>query len=597
MNGHVNRLIPAMLSCQTPIVCTARGWVIGLGLDILLASDFAVVADDARLWAPFTTFGFTPDSGATWLIPRLVGVARAREMLMLGEKVSGADAASWNMVHRAVSPPTSMPSPRNWSTAWLPHLPSPLVSPSCCFTGVSPPTSPATWQMRPGRWKSPVAPTTSRSMGRRARRSASLVSPGDRPRAATSLARTNHAESDIIFTMEFAGAEAGAVRAAGRPLEGIRVLAIEQMQALPYATQLLGRLGADVVKVEPLTGELGRASLPAMSDPEGRSVGATFLRNNLNKRSMCVDLKSTEGRQLVLDLAPRFDIFAENFKAGAMDRMGLGYDDIVAVHPRCIYASVSGFGNSSPSPYRDWPAFAPIVEAMSGVYEMKRTGDLPPVVSPVGALGDIGAALYTSIGILAALRDRDRTGRPAYVDVAMLDSVIAMTDIVTNYWSMGVDSGDSGSVINHGFRASDGWFVMQVARVHVFERLAQLVGHPEWVTDERFDTPYGWVQHLEDVIRPAVEKWAAGRSRLEVCKGLSEAGIAAGPCARAEELVADAHVQPVTCSSALIGLTGWTNRCSCQATQHSSSTGTKVVTVGSLGSASTRTRSCEMNLV
>jgi crotonobetainyl-CoA:carnitine CoA-transferase CaiB-like acyl-CoA transferase len=342
--------------------------------------------------------------------------------------------------------------------------------------------------------------------------------------------------------MEFAGAEAGAVRAAGRPLQGIRVLAIEQMQALPYATQLLARLGADVVKVEPLTGELGRASLPAMSDPEGRSVGATFLRNNLNKRSMCVDLKSTEGRQLVLDLAPRFDIFAENFKAGAMDRMGLGYDDIVAVHPRCIYASVSGFGNSAPSPYRDWPAFAPIVEAMSGVYEMKRTGDLPPVVSPVGALGDIGAALYTSIGILAALRDRDQTGRPAYVDVAMLDSVIAMTDIVTNYWSMGVDNGDSGSVINHGFRAADGWFVMQVARVHVFERLAELVGHPEWVTDERFDTPYGWGQHLEDVIRPAVEKWAGERNRLEVCRALSEAGIAAGPCARAEELVADPHV-------------------------------------------------------
>jgi 2-(1,2-epoxy-1,2-dihydrophenyl)acetyl-CoA isomerase len=91
-----------MLTCQTPLVSTARGWVIGLGLDILLASDFAVVADDARLWAPFTTFAFTPDSGATWLIPRLAGVARAREMLMLGEKVSGADAASWGLIHRAV---------------------------------------------------------------------------------------------------------------------------------------------------------------------------------------------------------------------------------------------------------------------------------------------------------------------------------------------------------------------------------------------------------------------------------------------------------------------------------------------------------------
>jgi 2-(1,2-epoxy-1,2-dihydrophenyl)acetyl-CoA isomerase len=102
MNAHVNRLIPALLTCQTPIVCTARGWVIGLGLDILLATDFAVVADDARLWAPFTTFAFTPDSAASWLIPRLAGVARAREMLMLGEKVSGADAATWGLVHRAV---------------------------------------------------------------------------------------------------------------------------------------------------------------------------------------------------------------------------------------------------------------------------------------------------------------------------------------------------------------------------------------------------------------------------------------------------------------------------------------------------------------
>ena len=102
MNAHVNRLIPVMLSTQTPIVCTARGWVIGLGLDLLLASDFAIVADDARLWAPFTTFGFTPDSGASWLIPRLAGVARAKDMLMLGNKVAGSEAASWGMVHRSV---------------------------------------------------------------------------------------------------------------------------------------------------------------------------------------------------------------------------------------------------------------------------------------------------------------------------------------------------------------------------------------------------------------------------------------------------------------------------------------------------------------
>jgi 2-(1,2-epoxy-1,2-dihydrophenyl)acetyl-CoA isomerase len=102
MNGHVNKLIPTMLTTQTPIVCTARGWVIGLGLDLALASDFTIVAEDARLSAPFTTFGFTPDSGASWLIPRLAGVARAKDMLLLGTKVAGAEAAAWGLVHRAV---------------------------------------------------------------------------------------------------------------------------------------------------------------------------------------------------------------------------------------------------------------------------------------------------------------------------------------------------------------------------------------------------------------------------------------------------------------------------------------------------------------
>jgi 2-(1,2-epoxy-1,2-dihydrophenyl)acetyl-CoA isomerase len=102
MRWQVNRLIPTMLETQTPIVAVARGWVIGLGLNLVLASDFAVVADDARLWAPFSDFGFTPDSGATWLLPRLAGVARAKEILLLGRQVTGHEAEAWGLVHRAV---------------------------------------------------------------------------------------------------------------------------------------------------------------------------------------------------------------------------------------------------------------------------------------------------------------------------------------------------------------------------------------------------------------------------------------------------------------------------------------------------------------
>ena len=142
------------------------------------------------------------------------------------------------------------------------------------------------------------------------------------------------------------------------PLAGVRILALEQMQALPFATQLMSRLGADVVKVEPLSGELGRGALPAIEDPAGRRVGCTFLRNNFGKRSVAIDLKNPAGRDLVLRLAPQFDIVAENSKPGAMGRLGLDYQDVKAVHPSVIYASVSGFGNTGDSPYRLWPAFA-----------------------------------------------------------------------------------------------------------------------------------------------------------------------------------------------------------------------------------------------
>lgn len=329
----------------------------------------------------------------------------------------------------------------------------------------------------------------------------------------------------------------------GKPLDGVRILALEQMQALPYATQLLARLGADVVKVEhPKGGDLGRGSQPAMIDPEGRSIGATFLRNNLDKRSTCIDLKSPAGRDLVLRLAPRFDVVAENSKAGAMARLGLGYADLAAVHPQVIYLSVSGFGNTVPSPYDAWPAFAPIVEAMSGIYEFKRRGDDPPLVAPVGALGDIGSGLYAVIGVLAALRHRDTTGLGQHVDIAMLDAMVAMTDLVTNFWSLGLRGGNLAPLIMDGFRASDGWFIIQVGREPQFALLAELVGQPGWVGDPRFAERQGWVDHLDDVIRPAVEAWAADKTRVEACEAMSAAGIAAGPCFRDEEVVADPHV-------------------------------------------------------
>lgn len=331
----------------------------------------------------------------------------------------------------------------------------------------------------------------------------------------------------------------------GKPLDGVRILALEQMQALPYATQLLARLGAEVVKVESVKGgDLGRGSQPGITDPDGRFVGATYLRNNLDKKSICVDLKSPEGKQLILDLAPKFDIVAENFKGGALSRMGLGYEDIAAVHPGVVYLSVSGFGNTVTTPYDGWPAYAAVAEAMSGIYDYKLEPGRPPAVSPVGALGDIGTALFGTIGILAALRHRDRTGLGQYIDVAMFDAMVSMTDLVTNFWSLGLrpEPGQGLAMILDGFEASNGWFIIQVGREHEFERLANLVGKPEWLTDERLATRAGWRAHMDDILRPGVKAWAADKTNIEACRALADAGVAAGPCLTAQQVIDDPHV-------------------------------------------------------
>jgi crotonobetainyl-CoA:carnitine CoA-transferase CaiB-like acyl-CoA transferase len=328
-----------------------------------------------------------------------------------------------------------------------------------------------------------------------------------------------------------------------KPLDGVRILAAEQMQALPYATQLLARLGADVVKVEPPAGEAGRGAQPSMLDPDGRVVGATFLRNNLNKRSLCIDLKSPEGRDLFLDLAPNFDVVAENFKAGTMHRFGLGYDAVAARRPDVIYVSISGFGASG-SPYEAWPAYAAIVEAMSGIYEFLNPPGEPPRANPVGALGDISAALFATIGIMAALRHRDLTGEGQVVDIAMFDAAVAMTDIVMNLTSLGQPAQPFPKpFILDTFRAADGWFVLQLVREHQLPRLAEVVGRPEWASDARLATRDTWGVHLDDVIRPGVEAWSATRTMVEACKELTAAGVAAGPCFHSSDVVTDPHLE------------------------------------------------------
>jgi crotonobetainyl-CoA:carnitine CoA-transferase CaiB-like acyl-CoA transferase len=302
------------------------------------------------------------------------------------------------------------------------------------------------------------------------------------------------------------------------------------------------------VKLEPVkTGETGRQSLPAVTDTSGRQAGATFLRYNLGKRSIAVNLKSDEGRELVLALTPHFDVICENLGPHKAEKLGIGYEVLDAINPKIIVASLSGFGNVGTSPYTDWPAYAAVAESMSGGYEYGRLAHTLPVMNPLGGVGDTGTGLYALVGILAALRHRDLMGKGQYVDVSMLDSMVAICDVPPNYWSLGLirDPNENRRIpiINNSFEASDGWFMMMIARKHQFVRFAELIGHPEWLDDPRFADPWGWVDNMEEVIRPAFRAWTGTRTKLEVSTILAEAGIPAGPGNTAEDLINDPHIK------------------------------------------------------
>lgn len=336
-------------------------------------------------------------------------------------------------------------------------------------------------------------------------------------------------------------------RTFGRPLDGVRVIALEQMQALPFATQLMARMGAEIIKVEEVgRGDSGRTATPTMTRENGEKVGATFLRNNLGKESVAIDFQSDRGRQLVLDLSRKADIVCENLGPGKAKRLGLDYQTMSADHPELIYLSISGFGNDGLSPYEKWPAYASVAESMSGIYEYSRRPHQPPIINPVGGLGDTGSGMFGVIGVLAALRHRDATGLGQHVDVSMFDSMVAICDLAVNYWSMGQfrepDQEFDLPLILDSFQSADGWFIVQIVRDHQFERLANLVGHPEWVGDERFATRQGWRDHVEPVIRPAVEAWAADKTKLDAARMFAESGIAAAPCSSAADVAQDPHV-------------------------------------------------------
>lgn len=315
-------------------------------------------------------------------------------------------------------------------------------------------------------------------------------------------------------------------------LEGVRVLELARYQAGPRGGMMLSDLGAEVIKIERIGGEETRKNPPLV---RGQSVYFTVY--NRGKKSICLDLRAEEGKSVLRELVGKSDIVLENFRPGTMDAMGFGYEALKAIKRDIILVSVSGFGQYGP--YRDRPAFDPLGQAMSGL--MSLTGR--PVGQPVGtafSLVDRTTALHATIGALAALRHRDRTGEGQMIDCCLLDSALTMVEIPSiTYLDTGSEGGEGG---RPPYRARDGWVVISAIGREMVVRLNQIVTEAKAGGTKAGDTtPMSSSTGSADERRRRLEAWTAERSVGEIVATLLEAGIPVAPVRNIPEATQDAH--------------------------------------------------------
>ena len=313
------------------------------------------------------------------------------------------------------------------------------------------------------------------------------------------------------------------------PLAGVRVLDVSQVMAGPYACMLLGDLGADVIKIEPPgAGDQTRGSM-GFKMKGADSMG--FLNMNRNKRSVALNLKAEAGRAVLLRLVKDADILIENYRPGAMKRLGLGYDDLKGINPRLVYTSISGFGQTGP--WADRPGFDLMAQAMSGVMSVTGYPGGPPVKAGV-PVADIGCALFAIYATLAAYIGAKASGQGQYIDAALFDSALAFSvwDIC-DYWGTGKPPQPLGTANKmtapyQAMASQDGYFVMGANNQKLWEKLCMLMDRRELLQDPRFSTI-----SLRLANRPALqeelERTFRQRPKDHWVDTLLAAGIPAGP--------------------------------------------------------------------
>jgi crotonobetainyl-CoA:carnitine CoA-transferase CaiB-like acyl-CoA transferase len=318
------------------------------------------------------------------------------------------------------------------------------------------------------------------------------------------------------------------------PLAGFRVLDLTRFLAGPYAAMVLADLGADVIKVEqPDGGDESRNSGPFHAGGESWS----FIQANRGKRSVALDLKDPRGRELALRLAARCDLVMESFRPGVAARLGLSYDDVRAVRPDVLYCSVSAFGQTGP--YAARPGFDIMAQGVTGVLRMTGQPDGRP--AKVGfAVNDIAAGMTAVQSILAAQLVRAATGSGQYIDIAMVDALIAWTVWEAGgYFGAGTVPRPTGtrhrlSAPYQAYRTKDGYVTIGAFTDRLWQRTARALGAPDWLGDPRFATPGTRMAHVDD-LEAVIETVTVTRTTAEWVKVLDEAGVPAGPVLRYDE--------------------------------------------------------------
>lgn len=329
-------------------------------------------------------------------------------------------------------------------------------------------------------------------------------------------------------------------------LKGLRILDLTHALAGPFCSQMLADHGADVIKVEPLEGDFFRKMGPFRADDQDKFFGGLFQSCNRNKRSISLNLKTELGREALLELVKNADGLVENYRAGVLEKMGLGYEVLKEINPRLVYTSIRGFGDrvGGESPYKNWPAFDIVAQAMGGW--MGVTGmDADHPVKVGGGAGDTVSGLFAAFGTVSALLHAKNTGLGQYVDVAMTDSILALSEIVVSQFSyLGVSAKPVGNGIPGlapfgTIKVKDGVIAIAAPHDPQFHLLCELLGCPELKTEPKYlNEGLRWTNHLE--LNAEIEKYTVLKTKLEL-KELFGGHVPFSPIYTGEEIFKDEH--------------------------------------------------------